>query len=38
MDEQDTKVGASECEQDGYYTTKVTRLLKEKNVFSLMLY
>lgn len=36
MDEQDAKVGASECEQDGYqvHTTKVTRLLKEKKVIS----
>lgn len=36
MDEQDAKVGASECEQDGYHTTKVTRLLKEKKVLSLL--
>lgn len=34
MDEQDAKVGASECEQDGYHTTEVTRLLKEKKVLS----
>ena len=36
MNKQDAKVGGSECEQDVYHTTQVTRLLQEKKVLSLL--